>query len=105
MLADTLSRLTDLELTEASPPEKEGNDYGYALFKPLPEIHFDSGKHSTLPPITITIINTINNNKLQKESVENTEIYLSLSTEMLTDIQNNDTFCVAMLKLINDKVF
>ena len=32
MLGDTLYRLINLELTEPNPLEKEGYEYGYAIF-------------------------------------------------------------------------
>ena len=39
-----LSRLINFEFTESNPPEKEGYEYGYALFEHMPDIHFNSGK-------------------------------------------------------------
>ena len=40
MFANALLRLISPQLTEPNPPDKEGYDYGYAMFKPLPDIHF-----------------------------------------------------------------
>ena len=45
-----------------------------------------------------------NGNNVQNESIENTEIYLSVNTKKLIDMQNDDTFCATLLKLINEKM-
>ena len=86
MLANTQPRLINLELTEPNPPRK-GHENLYALFKSLPDICVDS---TTMPPITITNINSINNSNIQKESVKDTELHLLLSAEKLIDMENND---------------
>ena len=44
MLADTLSRLYDLDLTKPTPPEMEGHEYGYTIFELLPDINVSNGK-------------------------------------------------------------
>ena len=45
-LADTLSRLIDLNLTELNSPEMEGHNYGYATFELLPDINVSGSKFS-----------------------------------------------------------
>ena len=42
MLANTLLRSIDLNLTELSPPELEGHEYGYGILEPLPDINISS---------------------------------------------------------------
>ena len=54
-------------------------------------------------PIDISSIYAPNNTIAQNEANENIEIYLSLSTEKLSDGQNNDTFCTTRLKLVNNR--
>ena len=103
MLADTLSRLMNLEITEPSILENEGHEYGYALFEQLPDIHVSSSKHNPVQPVNISNINATNENVVQNKDNENTEIHLSLSTEELIDGQNNDTFCVAIIQLNEEK--
>ena len=41
-LADTPLRLTDVNLTEPKPPETEGHEYGYAIFKLLSNINISA---------------------------------------------------------------
>ena len=102
MLANTLSRLIDHQLTEPKPPEKEGHEYGYVLLEWLPDIHVGSSKHTPLPPVIITNINGTNDSNA--ENVENIEIHFSLNSEKLTVMQNDNTLCVTILKSINEKM-
>ena len=37
------------------------------------------------------------------DQIKNAEIHLSLSSEKLIDMQNDDTFCKAITRLINEK--
>ena len=55
MIADTLSRLINIELTEPNHPQKEGHEYGYALLEPLQDKHVDNSKH--IPILLIGISN------------------------------------------------
>ena len=53
----------------------------------------------------MTVANTeINNhNNVMVDHDEDVEIYLSLGPERLINMQNDDTFCKAIMKLINEK--
>ena len=44
ILADALSMLVNLELTDLNPPEKGGYEYGYVMSEPLPDMHVDNCK-------------------------------------------------------------
>ena len=46
MLGDTLSSLTNLELTEPNLPEKEGYENIYNIFEQLHDIYVDSSRLS-----------------------------------------------------------
>ena len=100
-LADTLSRLLDLELTEPHSPEKEGYkyEYGYAMFEQLLDIYHDSSKYE--PALSVDVLN-IDVTVRKDENKKDKAIKLSLITKELIDGQNSDTFCSTMLKLIND---
>ena len=71
------------------------------MFESLPNIHDDSSKH--VPPVGISSIHATNDNTVQNENIKNAEIHLSLSTKELTGRQNNDTFCMTILKTIDEK--
>ena len=58
-LAKTLFRLINLELTELNSPEKEGYEYGYAIFEQLPDIYVDCSKCTSAPPENISNLNDI----------------------------------------------
>ena len=71
-IADTLSRLINLDLTEPNPPEIEGHQYGYAIFEPLPEIHISKKsipKHSQ----TVTSIETSNHDNAMADHTKRDE--------------------------------
>ena len=99
-LADTVSVLINLDLTELNSPE--GYEYGYAVFEQLPDIYVDSSKHEPVLPVNVNVSN-IFATIIKEESSKNIEIKLSLSPQELSDEQKNDTFCSTMLKFINDK--
>ena len=71
-LPDTLSRLINLELTESNAPEKEGYEYGYAMFEQLLDDHVDSIKHEPVPPINISSISAKSDKIVQKDNNVNT---------------------------------
>ena len=54
-------------------------------------------KHTPTPLVGIFNINATSDSNVQKENVENTDIHLSLNTEELIDVQNDETFCLTML--------
>ena len=80
-------------------PGKEGYEYGYAIFEPLSGTHVDSSKYIPKPSVGIPNINVMNDSYVQNENIECTETHLSLSTEELIDMKNDNTFCVPALKL------
>ena len=54
-LADTMSRLINIDPDTILLPEEQGCEYGYYLFDPLPPIHTDDIYHiDDIPEITIT---------------------------------------------------
>ena len=54
-LADTMSRLVDIDPTTRLAPEPHGFEFGYYLFDKLPPIKVNAVMHDMLPPvITIT---------------------------------------------------
>ena len=54
-LADTMSRLIDIDPSTEMPPEDQGCEFGYYLFDPLPPIAIDEVHHvDDIPIITIT---------------------------------------------------
>ena len=58
-LADTLSGLIDLELADLNLPEKEGYEYGYIIFKQVPDIYVDSCKHKPVPHVNVPNVNAM----------------------------------------------
>ena len=59
-LADTMSRLIDIDPESQLPPEEQGCEYGYYLFDPLPPISIDEVCHvDDIPEITVTNPNQI----------------------------------------------
>ena len=79
-LTDALSKLTNHQIIEPNPPEKEGYEYGYAMYEPLPDVHVNSSKHTPIPPAGISYINTKNERNVQNKNAERTEIHLSLNS-------------------------
>ena len=103
-LADTLSRLTHLESTELNLTEKEGYEYGYAMFEQLPDVYVDSSKYESALCVDVSNIDDTNDTIMKMECNEDTESQLWLSTEQLTDGQNNDTTsCAIVLKFTTDE--
>ena len=56
-LLNTLSRLVDLDITELNLPEKEGYEYGCAIFEQLPGVYVDGSKHELTPWVDVSNIN------------------------------------------------
>ena len=77
-----------------------GYEYGYATFEQLPDIYVDGNKHE--PAQSVDVSNT-NVTIMKEKNNEDKETQLSLSTKVLIEGWNNDTFCSTMLKLIRDK--
>ena len=66
-VVDTLSRLIGLELTEPNLPEKEGNDYGYAMSEHLPDIYDD---RSTCEPAYSVDVSNVNATIMKEEMMK-----------------------------------
>ena len=49
----------DFELTKPILPEKEGYEYGYAMFEQLPDIYVNGSKHEPAPSVDVSNINII----------------------------------------------
>ena len=99
-MADILSRLADLALTEQYLPGKEGYKYGYTMFEQLHDIYVDSSKCGPVLSVDVSYIDV---SVMKKENSKVKGIQLGLSTKELINGQSNDTFCSTMLKLMNDK--
>ena len=56
-----MSWLINLELTEPNPAEKEGYEYGYAMFEHLPDVYVNSRKHEPVPCVGISNVDATNN--------------------------------------------
>ena len=65
-------------------------------YEPLPDLYISSSKSAPVFSVTVTNIETNNHN-------EDIEIHLLLSSKKLIDMQNDDIFCKAIMKLINEK--
>ena len=69
MLANTLSRLINLELTESNLPEI-CYEYGYTMFEQLPDLYVDSSKHKPIPLVNVSNINATVMNQEKGEDIE-----------------------------------
>ena len=65
--------------------EKEGQEYGYAMFKTLPEININRNKCTPVAPVTSVDITDDNN--VIVAYAECTDIHLLLSTAKFIEIQ------------------
>ena len=52
-IASMILRLIDHDLTGTSPPEMEGDDYGYAIFEPMQDLNISN---KSTPLFSLTII-------------------------------------------------
>ena len=57
----------------------------HTIFELVPDINISSSKHTPISSITITNVETKNNNK-------DVEIHLSLNSGKVIDMKNNNTF-------------
>ena len=69
----------------------EGHEYGYAIFKPLPDKNVRGSKNTSLPLMTVSNIETYDYNIVMAGNDEDIEVNLSLSPEKLIDVHNDDT--------------
>ena len=86
-LADTLSKLINLEINEINLPEREDFEYRYAMFEQLQIVYVDSSKHEPALFVKLSSIDATYDNVIEE----------------LTEGQNNDTFCTAIVQVINDR--
>ena len=54
-----------------------------------------------MPPVTVTSMDANNHNNVTVNHKQHAEAHLQLNTVKLIEMQNDDTFYRAMLKLIN----
>ena len=71
-------RLINIELTENTPPEKEGYEHGYAIIKQLIKICFDGNKHDPAPPVDISSIDTTDNTVTKQDDIVNIKMHDTL---------------------------
>ena len=89
-LADTMSRLIDIDLQVQPESEPEGYEFGYYTF-------------DTLPTLEVSNVETSQNTSLHVDDTEasNNDLWkLPLSNEMLSKLQQKDTFCNNVLNHI-----
>ena len=83
-LADTLSRLIEMDENIKLPPEEDGKEFGYFPFEEL-------------PPVTTQVIEEVNECKIGNINIQhtdplevNTNIHLPLKDEKLAKLQKSD---------------
>ena len=89
-LADTMSRLTDIDLQIQPESEPEGYEFGYYAF-------------DTLPTMEVSNVETSQNTSLHVTDTEvsNDDLWkLPLSNDTLSELQQKDIFCNNKLKQI-----
>ena len=96
-LADTMSRLIQIDPEIMLPEEEEGREYSYAIFEPLPPLptieEIMEGKSALkLKKIGVQDTPTIEE---QNDSIAlpNEDIELPMSNDKLIKMQKNDKFC------------
>ena len=87
-LADTMSRLIDIDPQIQHVSEPEGYEFGYYTF-------------DTLPAMEVSHVETTKQTSNEKESNDmDSVIKLPLSEDMLSNLQSQDTFCTHILTQI-----
>ena len=87
-LADTMSRLIDINPQTQQDLEPEGYKFGYYTF-------------DTLPAMEVSNIETTQDTtSIDKEDVEENHIKLPLNIDILSELQLNNTFCTNILAQI-----
>ena len=99
----TPCQLPDLDLKEPNTSKIEFHEYGYTIFKPLPNIDDSSSKNSPLSSVTIANVEIKDHNNTAVVRDEGIEAHLSLNPDKLIHMQNDDTFCRTIIKLMNKK--
>ena len=77
--AEALLRLTDNNLMEPNPPEKDSYKYGYSIIKPLPDI--DVSSLHPIPP-----------------DLNTDTVHLNIELEQLKELEELGLFCKSILK-------
>ena len=105
-LADTMSRLINIDPDAELLPEDQGCEYGYYLFDPLPPIHTDDIYHvDDIPEITITDLEDVTLTYFDpKDPGGDIDKLLSLLDgehyEVISSLQDWDTFCHHILQQV-----
>ena len=87
-LADTMSRLINIDPQVQQESEPEGYEFGYYTF-------------DTLPTMEVSNIETTQDTpSIDEKDVEENLISLPLDKDMLSDLQLQDTFCANILAQI-----
>ena len=106
-LADTMSRLINIDPDVELLPEDQGCEYGYYLFDPLPPIHTDDIYHvDDVPEITITDLEDVTLTYFDpKDPGGDIDRLLSLLDgehyEVISSLQDQDTFCHRILQQVH----
>ena len=79
-LADTMSRLTDINPQIQQDPEPEGYEFGYFAF-------------DTLPAMEVSTVETKEVSDEEKENNMDSAIGLPIPNDMLSNLQSQDPFC------------
>ena len=87
-LADTMSRLIDLDPQIQQDPEPEGYEFGYFTFDTLPTMDIS------------TVETTKETSDEKKENNIDSFVRLPLSNSMVSNLQSQDTFCSHILTQI-----
>ena len=94
---------TNLGLRWPNQPEIEGHEYGYAIFKPLPYLNFSSNNSTSVSSVTVTNIETNDHSNGMVDNDEDNKIHLLFCPERVINMQNDDSFCNTITRLINEK--
>ena len=105
-LADTMSRLIDIDPSTEMSPEDQGCEFGYYLFAPLPPIAIDEVHHIDDMPV-ITITNPENETLIYLDpkdpggDIDRLLAFLDGEHyEVMSSLQDCDTYCHRILQQI-----
>ena len=91
-MADTLSRLTNIDLQVQQESEPEGYEFGYYIFDTLPTLEVSNVEATQNTSIHVDDTDIINNDLLE----------LPISNNMLSQLQQKDMFCNNILTKIEE---
>ena len=86
VLADTLSRLIEVDSDVKLPEEKEGEEFGYIPFEKLPPAQVEICEEVWINEITQDKVTL----KLQDPITQNIEINLPLTNQKMKELQEQD---------------